>query len=115
MPEAREMHRLGKIWDMYAMYLIYGVIFVWGRNIQLLSGCVCGKNLIPDGKCVCILRMTSVVEITIKITQLKSSGKTSSKSYSTFLTSWITSTGIHKMNLTGLFQNSKVHILCRPN
>lgn len=103
MPEAREMHKLGKTWDVCALNLMYGVIFVWGRNKQLLSGCVCGENLIADGKCVYMSRMTLVVETTIKITQLKSSGKTSSKSYSKFLTCWITSTGINRMNLTGLF------------
>lgn len=78
MPEAKETHKLGKIWDMYAMYLMYGVIFVWGKNKQLLSGCVCGENLIPDG-CVCMFRITLVIEIMIKITQLKSSRKTSFK------------------------------------
>lgn len=61
MPEDREMHRLGKLCDMCAIYLTQDVIFIWGRNKQLLSGYVHGENLITDGKCVYTLRVTLVI------------------------------------------------------
>lgn len=47
----------------------------------------------------------------IKITQRIASDKTSPKGTSKFLTIWITFTGINRMNLRALFQNSK---FCDP-
>lgn len=58
MSEAREMHKFGKLCDMYTIYLTFGVIFVLGRNKQLLSGYIYGENLIADGGLVCTLRIT---------------------------------------------------------
>ncbi|KAI4572747.1 hypothetical protein MJG53_012585 [Ovis ammon polii x Ovis aries] len=60
MPEDREMHRLGKLCDMCAIYLTQDVIFIWGRNKQLLSGYVHGENLITDAKK--LIHFTHVVE-----------------------------------------------------
>lgn len=52
MPEAREMHKLENICDMYTIFLMYEVTFVPGRNKQLLSACVREKKLIVNGKIV---------------------------------------------------------------
>ena len=61
MPEAREMHRLGKLCDVCTIHLTRAAIFIWGRNKQLLSGYVYGENLIADGKSVYTLRITLVI------------------------------------------------------
>lgn len=57
---------------------------------------------------MCALRIILVIQIMIKIAQFKLSGKISPKGNGKFLTSWVSSPGINRMNLLAFFSKSQV-------